>query len=207
MSSYFITLDEFRKCFPACKNPVDWFNAFSKILPAENITQKNQVLCFLAQCAHESGSFNTLRENFNYSAEGLLKIFPKYFNATTAAQYARKPDLIASLVYANRMGNGAADTHEGFKYRGVGIIQVTGKDNLTRCSKALFGDLRLLDNPELLLDKENAVRSACWFWTTNNLNRFTDPIDMVALTKGINGGKIGLKERIDLLTQIQSIVK
>lgn len=203
--SYFPTFDQFKKCFPACKDSQTWFNALQVVLPQANITTKNQVHCFLAQCGHESGEFNVLRENFNYSADGLVKIFPKYFTPTTAAQYARQPAKIANKVYANRMGNGPEESGDGFKYRGVGLIQVTGKDNITRCSKALYNDLRLVDSPEILLGKEEAVKSACWFWTANNLNTYADKLDIVTLTKKINGGQIGLEARKTLLNKIQTI--
>ena len=114
--SYFPSLEQFRKIFPNCKEPVNWFNALSSILPQQNITTKNQVMCFLAQCGHESAEFNTLRENFNYSAEGLLKVFPKYFTPALAQQYARKPEKIANRVYANRMGNGPEESGDGIDY-------------------------------------------------------------------------------------------
>lgn len=206
MSSYFPTIDQFKKIFPNCKEPQAWFDALSKVLPEQNITTKNQVMCFLAQCGHESAEFNTLRENFNYSADGLLRIFPKYFNSAQAAAYARQPQKIANKVYANRMGNGNEASGDGFKYRGCGLIQLTGRDNITRLSKDLFGDDRAVINPEILLQKDNAVKSACWFWNTNNLNTFADKLAMESLTKKINGGTIGLQERIALLNKIQKIL-
>lgn len=202
----FFTLEQFKKCFPNCKEPTAWFNALQKILPENGITTKNQTICFLAQCGHESQEFNTMRENFNYSADGLLKIFKKYFTPDQAAVYARKPEKIANRVYANRMGNGNEASGEGFKYRGIGLIQVTGKENITNCSKAIFGDLRAVDTPEVLLDKENAIKSACWFWNKNGLNKFADQLDMNTLTKRINGGTIGIEERKKLLAKIQTIV-
>lgn len=204
--SFFPSLEQFKKIFPNCKDPVGWFNALSEILPTQNITTKNQVMCFLAQCGHESAEFNTLRENFNYSAEGLLRVFPKYFTPTLAQQYARKPDKIANRVYANRMGNGSEDSGDGFKYRGVGLIQLTFKSNILECSKAIFGDDRAVKNPEILMVKENAVKSACWFWNSNNLNTIADKLDVITLTKRINGGTIGLQERINLLKKIQKIL-
>lgn len=204
--SYFPSLEQFRKIFPNCKEPVNWFNALSSILPQQNITTKNQVMCFLAQCGHESAEFNTLRENFNYSAEGLLKVFPKYFTPALAQQYARKPEKIANRVYANRMGNGPEESGDGFKYRGVGLIQLTFKSNILECSKAIFGDDRAVKTPEILLDKENAVKSACWFWNKNNLNILADKLAIESLTKKINGGTIGLSERIKLLNKIQKIL-
>jgi putative chitinase len=203
----FITLDQFKQCFPHCKSPTEWYNALQEVLPLNNINTKNREICFLAQCGHESGEFNILRENFNYSADGLLKIFPKYFTAEQAKQYARQPEKIANKVYANRMGNGDEASGDGFKYRGIGLIQLTGKDNITRCSMDIFKDDRLVVNPEILADSIYSIIAACWFWNKNNLNILADKLDMTALTKKINGGTIGLQERIKLLAKIQSIVK
>lgn len=201
-----LTLEQFKQAFPNCKQPSDWFEAFQKILPENGIVSKNQTICFLAQCGHESQEFNTLRENFNYSADGLLRVFKKYFTPDLAKQYARQPAKIANRVYANRMGNGVESSGDGFKYRGVGLIQLTGKENLSNFSKDMFGDLRVLDNPEILLDKENAVKSACWFWNKNGLNRYADQLDIITLTKKINGGVIGLDERQHLISRLQKIV-
>ena len=203
--SFFPSLEQFKKIFPNCKEPDKWFNALSEILPTQNITTKNQVMCFLAQCGHESAEFNTLRENFNYSAEGLLKVFPKYFTPTLAQQYARKPDKIANRVYANRMGNGSEESGDGFKYRGVGLIQLTFKSNILECSKAIFGDDRAIKTPEILMVKENAVKSACWFWNKNSLNQYADTENIQMLTKKINGGTNGLQERISLFKKIKQI--
>lgn len=202
----FITKEQFKKCFPNCKDSDEWFMQLENALPIYNITTKNQVLCFLAQCGHESAEFNTMRENFNYSAEGLVKIFSKYFTQETANTYSRQPEKIANKVYANRMGNGDEKSGDGFKYRGIGLIQLTGKDNITRCSRDLFKDDRLVENPEILLDKSFAIIAACWFWNKNNLNSLADKLDMIGLTKKINGGKIGLEARIELFNKIQKIV-
>lgn len=203
--SDFPKFDQFKKIFPNCKEPKEWFDVLSTLLPKENITTKNQVMCFLAQCGHESSEFNVLRENFNYSAEGLLKIFPKYFTPSLAQAYARQPQKIANRVYANRYENGPEESGDGFKYRGIGLIQLTFKSNIKECSKALFGDDRAVKNPEILLQKDIAVKSACWFWNKNKLNQYADNEDLVTLTKKINGGSIGLQERINLFNKIKKI--
>jgi putative chitinase len=148
---------------------------------------------FLAQAAHESGQLRQVRENLNYSAEGLLRTFGKYFTPELAAQYARKPEKIGSRVYANRMGNGPEITGEGFKYRGRGFFQITGKENYTVCGASL--GLDLLANPELLERTKPALASALWFWNTRNLNRYADANDIRGMTKAINGGYNGLDER------------
>ena len=129
MPAYFPTLAQFRQCFSLCKKPEQWHTTLQNVLPEFGIVTKNQVLCFLAQTAHESGQFNVLSENLNYSKDGLLKIFPKYFTIDLATQYARQPIKIANRVYANRMGNGDESTGDGFRFRGRGIVQCTGKSN------------------------------------------------------------------------------
>jgi len=148
---------------------------------------------FLAQCAHESGNFSAVRENLNYSADGLRRIFPKYFRDVDANQYHRQPEKIANRVYASRMGNGDEFSGDGWRYRGRGLIQLTGKSNYIACSLDLGIDL--LENPEYLETPEGAARSAAWFWWKNNLNNFADKNDILGMTKRINGGTIGLEDR------------
>jgi putative chitinase len=149
---------------------------------------------FLAQCGHESGGFAHVEENLNYKAEGLTKIFHKYFpDMDTANEYAHNPEKIANRVYSNRMGNGAEDSGEGYKYRGRGLIQLTGKSNYDACGKALNVDLH--ESPDYLETAEGASRSAAWFWAHNGLNKFADADDIVGCTKRVNGGTIGLEDR------------
>jgi putative chitinase len=138
-----------------------------------------------------------LQENLNYSAEGLTKIFHKYFPTLESAQpYARRPEMIANKVYANRKGNSTEESGEGYRYRGRGPIQLTGKSNYTECSDFLFQDDTLIKDPDMLLDPEYALHSACWFWWKNALNNYADSADLVTMTKRINGGTIGLDDRI-----------
>jgi putative chitinase len=149
---------------------------------------------FLAQIGHESGGFNFIKENLNYSAKGLRSIFPKYFpNDEIAKQYERQPAKIANRVYGNRMGNGPEESGDGFKFCGRGLIQLTGKQNYTR----LANDLGIsIDETIAYLETPNgAVASAGWFWDNNNLNQICDKGDFVLLTKRINGGTIGLADR------------
>lgn len=149
---------------------------------------------FLAQVAHESGNFNFIKENLNYSAEGLTKIFRKYFPTLESAQpYARQPQKIASKVYANRMGNGDEASGDGYKYCGRGLIQLTGKNNYTMFANAL--GMSLEDTVAYMETPEGATASAGWFWDNNNLNQWVDKGDFVTLTKRINGGTIGLEDR------------
>jgi putative chitinase len=152
---------------------------------------------FLAQCGHESGGFRAVQENLNYSASGLQKIFPKYFPGNLAESYARNPEKIASKVYGNRMGNGDEKTKEGFKFRGRGYIQLTGKNNYTAFAKSIGEDT--VANPDLVATKY-PLASAAWFFSTNRLNAIADKgaddKTVTLVTKRVNGGTIGLADRI-----------
>jgi putative chitinase len=153
---------------------------------------------FLAQCGHESGGFRATQENLNYSAQGLNGIFKKYFpTAATAAAYARQPQKIASKVYANRMGNGSEASGEGYKFRGRGYIQLTGKENYTAFGKSIGEDI--LSNPDVVSSKY-ALLSAAWFFSKNGLHKMADSgaSDAVVtqITKRVNGGTLGLPDRI-----------
>jgi putative chitinase len=179
------------------KNPYleYWHGAICEILPVYNIGTPERVAAFIAQCAHESGNFRFLKENLNYKAESLNKTFKKYFPTLESAMpYAKKPEMIANKVYANRMGNGDESTGDGFRYLGRGLIQLTGKNNYTLFAAAI--DTPLEEIPEYLGTFEGAVQSACWFWEQNNLNPIADKGDILTLTKRINGGTIGLEDRI-----------
>ena len=179
------------------KNPyVDqWFEALSEILPEYEITTPQRVAAFLAQCAHESGGFVFLKENLNYKAASLRRVFPKYFpDDAIAAQYAGKGEMIANRVYANRMGNGPEESGDGFRYCGRGLIQLTGKNNYTFFAGSL--DIPVEEASEYLQTFEGAVQSACFFWEQNKLNQWADAGDILTLTKRINGGTIGLEDRV-----------
>ena len=179
------------------KNPyVDqWFEAISEILPEYEITTPQRVAAFLAQCAHESGGFVFLKENLNYKAASLRRVFPKYFpDDVIAAQYAGKGEMIANRVYANRMGNGDEASGDGFRYCGRGLIQLTGKNNYTFFAGSL--DIPVEEASEYLQTFEGAVQSACFFWEQNKLNQWADAGDILTLTKRIDGGTIGLEDRV-----------
>jgi putative chitinase len=149
---------------------------------------------FLAQTAHESGGYNFIKENLNYSSNGLRSTFGKYFtNDVIANQYAKKPEKIANRVYANRMKNGDESSGDGYKFRGRGLIQLTGRDNYTKFANDL--GLSLEDTVAYLETPNGAVASAGWFWENNKLNQYCDSGDFVTLTKRINGGTIGLADR------------
>jgi putative chitinase len=149
---------------------------------------------FLAQTAHESGGYNFIKENLNYSAKGLRGTFGKYFpNDEIANQYAKKPERIANRVYANRMSNGPEESGDGYRFCGRGLIQLTGRANYTKFAQDL--SMSLEDTIAYLETPNGAVASAGWFWDNNKLNQYCDSGDFVTLTKRINGGTIGLEDR------------
>ena len=163
---------------------------------------------FLAQCGHESANFRAVKENLNYSADGLNKTFKKYFPTLESAKdYARQPERIASKVYANRMGNGNEASKDGFKYAGKGFIQLTGKANYLEFDKSVPEDI--MANPELVATKY-PLASAAWFWNKNGLNEIADKgaTDAVvkSITKRVNGGTIGLADRIQHFNEFYSLL-
>jgi len=172
-----------------------WYEALEQLLPDYDINTPHRVAAFIAQCAHESGGFKFIKENLNYKAASLRKVFPKYFPSDDlAAAYAQKPEMIANRVYGNRMGNGDEHSGDGYRYCGRGLIQLTGKDNYTRFAESL--EISPEDVAEYLTTFEGCAQSACWFWESNNLNKWADAGDIVKMTKIINGGTIGLEDRI-----------
>ena len=194
----FFTEDAVRQLIPKVKNFDEWYNNLLNILPEYDIDTPKRVAAFMAQCGHESGGFTLMQENLNYSAKGLVGTFKKYFPTETQAKlYERRPEMIANRVYANRMGNGDEASGEGWYFRGRGIVQITGKNNYTKCSQSLFESNVLVENPDLLLETEYAIHSACWFWSAARLNELADIGDMKTMTKRINGGYIGLEDRIN----------
>ena len=179
------------------KNPhvEHWHEALDQLLDDYDINTPLRVAHFVAQCAHESGNFVFIKENLNYKAASLQKIFGKYFpTAELATQYANKPEKIANRIYANRMGNGPETSGDGYRYCGRGLIQLTGKDNYTFFAGSL--NIPVEEASDYLATFEGAAQSACWFWEQNNLNRFADANDVKGLTRAINGGYIGLEDRI-----------
>ena len=171
-----------------------WYEALSSVLPEYEIDSPQRVAAFIAQCTHESGGFKRLKENLNYKAESLVRVFPKYFpSLDLAKQYAHDQQKIANRVYGGRMGNGDESSGDGFRYCGRGLIQLTGRNNYTKFSESIGTAVE--EVPALLETFEGAVKSACWFWKTNNLNQYADAGDILTMTKRINGGTIGLEDR------------
>ena len=194
MSGFILTQEQLAQLLPGNPYLDHWYHALEQALPDYDINTPQRVAAFIAQCAHESGGFRALKENLNYRAVTLRKVFPKYFpNDDIANQYAQKPELIANRVYGNRMGNGDEASGDGFRYCGRGLIQLTGKQNYQNFADSI--ETPVEDVPEFLATFEGAVQSACWFWEANNLNQWADKSDIVTLTKRINGGTIGLEDR------------
>jgi putative chitinase len=191
-----VTVAQLQQIFPKAKaaNLAAFCDEINEAAVEFEIDSPRRLAAFLAQCAHESGLFAHVRENLNYSAQGLRGIWPKRFPTLAAAQpYHRNPQKIANKVYADRMGNGPEASGDGWSYRGRGLIQLTGKSNYIACSAGLEYDV--VADPDYLETTEGAARSAAWYWYSRNLNKWADLGDIKTMTKLINGGYIGLEER------------
>jgi putative chitinase len=167
------------------------------------INTPNRIAMFLAQVGHESGGLVHVRENLNYKAEQLSRVFPKYFRDRDPNDYARQPEKIANLVYGGRMGNGTEETGDGYKYRGRGLIQLTGHDNYNAFAHGV--GMSIDEAVTYLETPEGAAMSAAWFWNSRHLNAVADSGDVVKATKLINGGSIGLQERTALYEEALEI--
>lgn len=205
------------------RNPDKWLQPLIDTCVEFEINTPQRIAGFLAQTSHESGGYTMLTENLNYRAATLAACWPNRFAelgadkkpkrdakgalipTKVAHSIAGKPELIANMVYSGRMGNGAPQTGEGWKFRGRGLKQLTGKDNYARCGRDLGVDL--VSNPDLLLEPIYAARSAGWFWKVNKISEYADNNDIKGMTKKINGGFIGLKERQDLYNKIVESMK
>jgi putative chitinase len=189
------TEDQLRQIITGNESVSDWYIALVDELPKYDINTPERVACFIGQCAHESNNFKILNENLNYRWESLRRVFGKYFPTDDLAkQYEKQPERIANRVYGNRMGNGDEYTGDGWKFHGRGLIQLTGHDNYNAFATSIGKSID--EMPDYLATFEGAVASACWFWTTRNLNQYADIDDIETLTKRINGGTIGLDDRI-----------
>jgi len=198
--------DKFWDAFEDCdEKTIDaCLDALNAAMEEFEINTPQRMSMFLAQCCHESNYFRVTKENLNYKAEGLLKIFPKYFRDVDPADYAHNPEKIANRVYSNRMGNGDEASGDGWRYCGRGLIQLTGKDNYERCGSSLGVDL--ISNPDWLLDPKYAALSAGWFWNKHGLNELADSQEHGIITKRINGGTLGLDDRILKTTKALSVL-
>lgn len=195
------TRDHLAQIIPSNKKVDDWYEALVDILPKYGITTERRVAHFLSQCAHESGEFRIMEENLNYSAKALNAVFGRYFGAPPkrdAEEYARNPEKIANYVYMDefrskggQMGN--VEEGDGYRFRGRGLKQLTGRNNYTAFGKTV--DMTAEEAAEYVATFKGAIESACWFWDSRNLNSLADGDDVKAMTKKINGGTIGLEDR------------
>lgn len=184
---------------PGNKNVSSWYKAMMEIFPKYEINTPNRIAGFVAQCAHESANFTMLEENLNYKEETLLKVFPRYFGAApkrSAKEYARNPEKIANYVYmdefrTSKMGN--VQEGDGWRFRGRGLKQLTGRENYTNFGKTI--NMTAEQAAEYVATEKGAIESACWFWNAKKLNAIADSGDIVKMTKIINGGDIGLADR------------
>ena len=204
-----LNADLLQSVFPNCKKPAVWANALQPALQKYSINSPERVASFLAQTGYESGQYNRLEENLRYTtAARLVKVWPKRFpNVGVASAYINDPKKLADLVYANRMGNGDAQSGDGYRYRGRGLIQLTGRSNYLSAAKAIGLDLS--NNPDLLLEPPAASMSAAWFWQTRGLNELADDrtddsdlADFTEITRRINGSTTGINDRFALFKKI-----
>ena len=195
--AFFININHLRAIMPnAPQDTLEVFNEYyNRHAESFGITTATRAAGFLSQIAVESMELRATVENLNYSANGLLKTFPRYFSATTAAAYARKPQKIANRVYANRMGNGNEASGDGWRFRGRGLIQLTGRSNYLEYQNSGFCRGSVIMHPELLEKYPGALKSAMWYWLSHGLNAIADRGDVTAMTRAINGGLNGLDDR------------
>ena len=200
-----ITPEQLSQIIPGNQYVDQWCDALNKILPDYEINTSQREAAFLSQCAHESAGFTALQENLNYRAESLMRVWPKHFPTMEIAnQYAYHPEQIANRAYANRMGNGDEASGDGWKFRGRGLIQLTGRANYTA-----FGTTVNM-TPDQVIEYvqtfDGAVQTACWFWKTNNLNQYADVNNIKTITQRINGGLNGLDDRIAKYNLAQQVL-
>ena len=201
-----ITKEQFNHVFPNAKDVDELLAAMKKMFKKYDINSEAREASFLAQCGHESGGFRVRTENLNYSAKALDAVFGKYFKrgGRDAEEYARQPEKIANVVYANRMDNGDTDSGDGWKFRGRGYIQLTGKHNYSNFAKSV--GMSIDEVIEYLDTVDGALESALWFWKENGLNKFADKGDIKNQTKRINGGFNGLEDRMKHWDEIMHMI-
>jgi putative chitinase len=207
-----ITLQQFSQMIPTNREAAGWYPIATELFQKYNINTTNRIAGFMAQCAHESDDFRVLEENLNYSAEALTRVFGRYFGAApkrNAAEYARNPQKIANYVYmdefrspSSRLGN--TQLGDGWKFRGGGIKQLTGRSNFTRFGESI--GMTADQAADYVRTKKGAFESACWFWKTNNLERFADRDDIDGMSRAVNGGDNGLADRNSRYTKAKSSI-
>lgn len=211
--------DVLKQIFPNSteENRAKYASSLRLAMMRYNIDNPNRIRAFLAQIGHESGQLSAVVENLNYSAKALRSVFGKYFKTDAEAeQYARKPEAIANVVYANRLGNGDTKSGDGWKYRGRGLIQITGKSNYNEASQKMYAlplGVDFVDEPELLATPEYAAQSAAWWWENAGLNAVADGLGgandtevFKQITKRINGGYNGLDDRLAIYERAKTVI-
>lgn len=193
-----LTLDQFSRMIPRNRQPSIWYTQAMELFPKYGITTTRRIAGFMAQCAHESADFTALEENLNYSVEALRRVFPRYFRTVNPAEYARNPQKLANYVYMDkyRTASGAlGNIHpgDGWRFRGRGIKQLTGRSNYTAFGRSI--GMTAEQAADYVATPRGAMESALWFWDRANLNRVADADDIVRMTRIINGGEIGLADR------------
>lgn len=201
-----INTEQFGQIFPRHREPEVWADTLNHTLFEFGVIDVPDVSMFLAQCGHESGEFTVFEENLNYSTDGLLRTFPRHFSDRAHAErFHRRPEAIANWVYRNRMGNGPESSGDGWKFRGRGPIQLTGRETYGRCSRSLYGDENvLLNDPDILLERRDGLLAALWFWETRNLK---GNHDIRQVTRIINGGFNGIKHRTELYERALKVLR
>lgn len=205
-----ITSDIFNNIFPNADDIDDWVEVLNNHLPDYNINTPERVAAFISQCGVETAGWTKFEENMNYSADRMMVVWPKIFNRELANQCNRKPQLVANFAYANRMGNGSPESGDGWKYRGRGLIHLTGKKNYTSFATDTFGERaqEIIDNPDLVVDDKNvSLATALWFWDINNINSIADQQDIKRITRIVNGGLNGFSERVTLYGKVLSLLQ
>ena len=195
------SLSHLQQMIPGNREADEWYSALCEILPKYDITTPERVVGFITQCAHESNNFRNLEENLNYSVDALLRVFPRYFGAAPRRDprnYSRNPERLANYVYMDQFRSargalGNTQPGDGWKFRGRGIKQITGRNNYAAFGRTV--NMTAEEAAEYIATKKGALESACWFWNTRNLNRFADRRDIDSLSRAINGGDIGLADR------------
>jgi putative chitinase len=182
-----------------------WYKPLIDTFIKYNISTTQRQACFIGQCQHESNNFKTLEENLHYSADGLMRVWPSRFTDKIVADaYANNPEKIADKVYAGRMGNGDEESGDGWAFHGRGLIQLTGRDSYDRFGKAV--GVVFTDQPQLLVEPNYAALSAGWFWNKTGLNDLADAQEYGQMTKRINGGTLGLDDRIVRITKAKQVL-
>jgi putative chitinase len=206
MNSDILTLSKLKRILPNTDNINDWYDSLIKILVDYDINTPKRISAFLAQTAHESADYTQLAENLNYSASRLMQVWPRRFpNINIAKQYERNPQKLGNFTYANRLGNGPPESGDGYRYRGRGLIQLTGKANYNAFGNSI--GISPEEASDYLETFDGAVHSACWFWDVNDLNLYSDKGDIKGQTIKINGGTNGLSDRINRFLKYLKILQ